>query len=376
MVHKKSITLIYIFIFSVFVFYACNEEDDITLGEVSISLSNSFPAQGEVITIKLHNMPKKIKDLHFDFGDGTESSEALNYKSYEKDGTYKIKASFINDSGKEVIRESSLKVEGTGLTNKLKELKQNNKIWVMAHRGTTANKTIPENSIAAIQSCIKAGVDVVEIDTYVTKDGQIVVCHDPTINRTTTGSGKIADLSLNQIRQFKLRDLNGNPTNAVMPTLKEALLAGRGKILYNIDYSPRDASTTGVFNIVNECGMIDRCFFYTGNKPAYVNELIQLSLNAHAYPWGGSLINYEQLLNYPRPFFLQFDFSQVGENSMIDATKRGMLVSVNILDSDFENTFISGHFSQMDNLISGGVRMIQTDICENVISYLRIKGYR
>jgi glycerophosphoryl diester phosphodiesterase len=165
MVLKKSISTTFLLLFSVLCFYACKEDDDIKSGEVSISLSNSFPARGEVVTIKLHNMPTKFSDLNFDFGDGTTSSDVLNYKSYEKDGTYKIKTNFVDNSGKEIVCESSLKVEGIGLTEKLNELKQNNKIWVMAHRGTTSNRTIPENSIAAIQACIKAGVDVFEFDT-------------------------------------------------------------------------------------------------------------------------------------------------------------------------------------------------------------------
>ena len=60
-------------------------------------------------------------------------------------------------------------------------------VVVVAHRGDWRN--YPENSLPAIESCIRMGVDVVEIDLKLTKDSVLVLSHDRTLNRCTTGSG-------------------------------------------------------------------------------------------------------------------------------------------------------------------------------------------
>ena len=63
-------------------------------------------------------------------------------------------------------------------------------VVVASHRGDWRNW--PENSLAAIESVIGMGADIVEIDLALTSDSVLVVCHDRTLNRTTTGKGLIA----------------------------------------------------------------------------------------------------------------------------------------------------------------------------------------
>jgi len=67
-------------------------------------------------------------------------------------------------------------------------------VMVVAHRGDW--RKFPENSIPAIQSCIAMGVDMVEIDLAMTKDSVLILMHDKTLDRTTTGKGKVSDHSL------------------------------------------------------------------------------------------------------------------------------------------------------------------------------------
>ena len=74
----------------------------------------------------------------------------------------------------------------------------NKEITVVAHRADW--RYAPENSIAAIKRSIKQGVDVVEVDIQKTKDGKIILMHDKTIDRTTTGKGKISEWTLDSIR--------------------------------------------------------------------------------------------------------------------------------------------------------------------------------
>lgn len=110
-------------------------------------------------------------------------------------------------------------------------------IFVVMHRADWRN--YPENSLPAIEGSIALGVEMAEIDLQRTKDGHLVLMHDATVDRTTTGTGKVADLTLAEIRVLTLRDGLGSPTRFRVPTLREALLAARGRILLNLDKSYR-----------------------------------------------------------------------------------------------------------------------------------------
>lgn len=71
------------------------------------------------------------------------------------------------------------------------------KVLVVAHRGDWRNA--PENSLQAFQNCIAMGVDMIEIDLKMTKDNQLVIMHDNTIDRTTDGKGKSFGLYVGRI---------------------------------------------------------------------------------------------------------------------------------------------------------------------------------
>ncbi|MUZ64727.1 glycerophosphodiester phosphodiesterase [Agrobacterium vitis] len=110
-------------------------------------------------------------------------------------------------------------------------------ILTIAHRGLW--KSTAENSLASIREAIAQGVDMVEIDTQSSADGRLVVIHDATLDRTTTGSGTVSELPFNVIRQAKLRSGAGGPeadiTEECVPTLEEILEEARGRITVNID---------------------------------------------------------------------------------------------------------------------------------------------
>ena len=107
------------------------------------------------------------------------------------------------------------------------------KVLVVAHRGDWRNA--PENSLQAFQNCIAMGVDMIEIDLKMTKDNQLVIMHDNTIDRTTDGKGKVSDYTLAELRKFHLKNGLGRVTFHPIPTLEEVLELTKGKILINID---------------------------------------------------------------------------------------------------------------------------------------------
>ncbi|MDA0184101.1 glycerophosphodiester phosphodiesterase family protein [Solirubrobacter phytolaccae] len=110
-------------------------------------------------------------------------------------------------------------------------------IMVAAHRADW--RSAPENSLPAVEAAIKAGVEVIEIDVKRTKDGQLVIMHDDSVNRTTSGTGNVSDLTFEQVRGLRLREGLGNGSAALtderVPTLEEVMRAVKGKALINLD---------------------------------------------------------------------------------------------------------------------------------------------
>jgi len=107
------------------------------------------------------------------------------------------------------------------------------KVFVVSHRGEW--RQAPENSIKAIDLAIEAGADIVEIDVAKTKDGHIILMHDKTLERTTTGKGKVSDWTLDSLRTLKLKNGAGIRSRHNIPTLEEALLFSKGKVMLNLD---------------------------------------------------------------------------------------------------------------------------------------------
>lgn len=112
-----------------------------------------------------------------------------------------------------------------------------------AHRGFSGK--YPENTLIAFSKAVELGVDIVEFDVRMTKDGIPVILHDKTLDRTTNGSGKPEDFSLKEIKELNASFWQGphntgkrleTPacSNAKIPTLEEALNLLSGKVCINI----------------------------------------------------------------------------------------------------------------------------------------------
>ena len=119
------------------------------------------------------------------------------------------------------------------LLDKLNDGGKSDYVMIIAHRGDWRNA--PENSLQAYQSCIDAGFDGIEIDVQMTKDSVIVMMHDKTIDRTTTGKGKVSDYTLAELKELYLRSPIGVVTRQKIPTLDEVLEMAKGKILIQVD---------------------------------------------------------------------------------------------------------------------------------------------
>lgn len=106
---------------------------------------------------------------------------------------------------------------------------------VFAHRGSKG--THPENTLAAFKEAIRLGVDGIELDVHLTKDHELVVIHDETVDRTTNGSGKVTDFSLEELQKLDAGSwFSEEFKDERIPTLSEVLELLKGtEIILNVE---------------------------------------------------------------------------------------------------------------------------------------------
>lgn len=168
---------------------------------------------------------------------------------------------------------------------------------VAAHRGYW--KDVPENSKAAYDLTVASGADMVELDTRLTKDDTLVAFHDECLDRITTGSGKLRDMTWAQVQQLNLKDRFGKTTNFKMVSIREALLYLKGRAIVNLDLKERitknaDGSVTDLLTptfkaalkIAKETGTLNQLVL-KGKLPADdlqdVLQELDISLNDFFY---------------------------------------------------------------------------------------------
>ncbi|WP_421944202.1 glycerophosphodiester phosphodiesterase family protein [Pedobacter sp.] len=148
----------------------------------------------------------------------------------------------------------------TKLNNLFKE--KNKEILVAAHRGDWRNA--PENSMNALLYCIEKRFDMMELDVKMTKDSQMVVMHDNTIDRTTNGKGKVSDYTLADLQKLRLKNGLGRVTQNQIPTFKEMMLAAKGKILINVDKG--NDHLNEVFAVLKETETLNQAIVNIGDN--------------------------------------------------------------------------------------------------------------
>jgi glycerophosphoryl diester phosphodiesterase len=158
---------------------------------------------------------------------------------------------------------------------------------LVAHRG--GGGLAPENTLAAFRSAITEwDADMLEMDVRLTRDGEVVVFHDSTLERTTNGSGLVADHTLAELRALdaghRFRDPNGNHSyrgrGATIPTLEEVVQACPG-VWLNVEVKEAQV-TRSTIEVINRLGEQHRVLI------AAENERDRRSANGYRGPWGAS----------------------------------------------------------------------------------------
>lgn len=127
---------------------------------------------------------------------------------------------------------------------------------VSAHRGKPELLGYPENALESFNRLISEGSFIAEIDIAMSKDSVLFLFHDDRLERLTTHQGLASERLWSDLDTMRLRDEEGTLTRYTIPTLKEVLLAGKGKALYTLDRK-KGVSYALIQQEVLDVGMID-----------------------------------------------------------------------------------------------------------------------
>ena len=167
---------------------------------------------------------------------------------------------------------------------------------VFAHRG--ASGYAPENTLEAFALAGEQGAQGIELDVQLTKDGEVVVIHDETIDRVSTGKGAVRDYTLEELRRFSFHNHKKEYEGVQIPTLREVLEQVKpGGMEVNIELK------TGIYwypgleektvELVKAAGMENRVIYSSFNHYR-VQKILELDAEAEtAYLYSDVLLNVE-----------------------------------------------------------------------------------
>lgn len=343
---------------------SCSKDDIVNTSGTSnivaaFSISEDSPLVDEVIQFTNESTGlESDSSFKWDFGDGSSSTLKSPTHIYNELGDYIVKLIVRNGSSetnvsKELIVSLSNDISGrTTLKSKLDVL--NGKIMVCAHRGNHSDA--PENSLKSIADAINNEITMVELDVRQTKDGELVLMHDKSINRTTNGTGDVDDYTLEELKQYNLYKNNGTLTNEKIPSLKEVLELSRGKIYIDLDIDKK-ASFNKVYTVVNQYGMLKQVLFYSSEFNV-IREMLNLN-DSEVIPM--PIVRNQNDFNQYKNLNINVLQFNVDDNSLQQQVQNeGWYI--------FRNAYVntsatpqSDNFSQLNKVIDAGGSIVQTD---------------
>ena len=255
-------------------------------------------------------------------------------------------------------------------------------VLVASHRGDWRNAC--ENSLEAIENAINMGVDIVEIDLARTKDGQLILMHDDKVDRTTTGKGWVKDLTLEEIKELRLRNGCNIKTIYKVPTLEEALMTAKGRVMLNLDKAFDYFDQ--VYDLLEKTGTTDLVIMKS-NAPAeevkrnygqYLDKVVFMPKVDLDDPLAMTKLNdYLRILN---PVAIEFKFAH-DTNQLPFEVKKKMTGKSRIWYNTLWDTHAGGHDDDcsLQNPDKGygylidelGATILQTDRPQYLIDYLK-----
>lgn len=246
------------------------------------------------------------------------------------------------------------------------------RVLVAAHRAPHANH--PENSLSAIKEAIAMGIDIVELDVRETKDGVLVMIHDKTVDRTTTGKGLVSEMTWKQLSALRLLH-NGKPTNERIPTFKEVLKLIKGHIMLDIDYkADGERAARSTVKLLRKKKMEKQCLFflydYKDADALYkMNNKLQFMTRVY------NKEDIEGVFGLPMPVPVIHGDDEFYNDSLMSVIRsKGKRLWMNALN-EYDKMELEKKDSGFDALLRlRHTNVIQTDLPKELLEYLRRKG--
>lgn len=350
-------------------FYACSGSEISESKQMKISVSSNQIAFNEEVSFSIDNVSAiDIQSIRWDFGDSNTSTEFNPVHSYAIPGNYTVKVSLILSSGKRETYQCMIVVIADEITSDIRasipESLQKGKYQVCAHRGYW--REAPENSILAIEKAIQNGIDYIEIDVRMTKDGKLILMHNSTVDETTNGTGKVSSLTYDEISSLYMYQ-NGELTTERVPLFAEALMAARGKIYVDIDMKISDYRA--VYEVVKQCGMLSQSMF-TVYDISDAAKLVNIDREANVFPVIYSLEDLNQYMALVENLaIVQFNPRTWVDEILNKAYDNNLAGFMNVyINSD--ETPEKDNYRAVDEFVKLGGTVVQTDFPVELKKYL------
>ena len=168
-------------------------------------------------------------------------------------------------------------------------------IYVAAHRGLCAR--YPENTMESFRAAVEIGVDQIELDVRLTKDGEAVIIHDDTVDRTANASGKVIDMTLAELRELDFGIKKGPAfAGAKIPTFREFMEYIKDHPTMTVDVELKEYPTPGreqlafdfcdkILSMIDEYGFTDRVVInsFSGKLNEYVRAKYGATYRQHVF---------------------------------------------------------------------------------------------
>jgi glycerophosphoryl diester phosphodiesterase len=243
-------------------------------------------------------------------------------------------------------------------------------VLVASHRAT--HHVYPENSLKAIQAAIDLGVDIIEIDVKVSKDGIPFLMHDRTMDRTTTGKGDPEELTWDELQQLSIVD-KGKKTSYKIPSLEAALELADGKILVDLDL--KTDRVEKIVAVVKRLDMKESVFFFDSDYEV-LSRIKSMDKDFMIMPRAYSISQVDSAIMMFDPPIVHIDFSFYTKECTEAIKNSYARTWINAL-GEYDKDLKEGKTKQvLKKLLTDGASIIQTDEPELLLKALAKNGYR
>ncbi len=242
---------------------------------------------------------------------------------------------------------------------------------ISGHRGG-AQELYPENSIAGFAYVLSKIPAFFEVDPRLTKDSVVVVLHDATLDRTTTGKGKLSDYTWEEVQKLRLLDKSGKPTNYRIHTLEEMLLWAKGKTILMLDkkdvplnqlYKTIKETTSESSVLISAYEPAEAAFYYAKDKSLMFEVFVSNAERLKAYEAIG--IPHENMVAY---------IGQPKKKAFYDLVhSKGMMVFIYTAKVMEKEKNKDTRIQSYKNTIGGGADILLSD--NAIEAYEAIKAY-